>query len=154
MLKTQKGNITYAENRFDSSGDKVLIFLIEVTSKTDASKDEDDIEGDGPVSQHGHDQGKGEAAKDTAEKDKREEFCCRQQNHIYFTCYGELYLIPSFFQVSSGDRSGVFSSAVLSCSQRTICSDIIHAALKPSMNSNTTIWPKRIWLKVCLFNLI
>ena len=145
---------TYAENGFDSSGYKVLVFLIEVTSKTDASKDEDDVEEDGPVSQHGHDQGKGEAAKDTAEKDKREEFCCRQQNHIYFTCYGELYLIPSFFQVSSGDRSGVFSSAVLSCSQRTICSDIIHAALNPSMNSNTTIWPKRIWLKVCLFNLI
>ena len=70
---------TYAKNGFDSSGYKVLVFLIEVTSKTDASKDEDDVEEDGPVSQHGHDQGKGEAAEDTAEKDKREEFCCRQQ---------------------------------------------------------------------------
>ena len=78
MFAKTKSKITYAENRFDSSADKVLVLLIEVASKTDASKDEDDVEEDGPVSQHGHDQGKGEAAKDTAEKDRREEFCCRQ----------------------------------------------------------------------------
>ena len=59
-------NITYAENGFDSSGHKVLIFTVFVTSKTDASKDEDDVEGDGPVPQHGRDQGKGETPEDAA----------------------------------------------------------------------------------------
>ena len=91
---------TYAKNGFDSSGYKVLVFLVEVTSKTDASKDEDDVEEDGPVSQHGHDQGKGEAAKDTAEKDKREEFCCRQQKshllNMLWRAFFHTFLLPGF----------------------------------------------------------
>ena len=51
-----------------------MIFAVEVTSKTDASKDEEDVEGDWPVSQYGHDQGKGEAAEETEEKDRRKKF--------------------------------------------------------------------------------
>ena len=133
-------NVTYAENRFDSTDHKVVIFWIEVMSKTDDSQDEDEVEKEGPVSQHGNDQGKGETAEDTAEKDKREKFCWITTN-IGIICSRSL---PCFFQLWSGDRSGVFSSAPLSCSQRTICSDIIHDALKPSMNSNTTIWPKSL----------
>ena len=88
MFAKTKSKITDAENRFDSSADKVLILLIEVASKTDASKDEDDVEEDGPVSQHGQDQGKGEAAEDTAEKDEREKFCCRKQksHSVHLLC--------------------------------------------------------------------
>ena len=67
--------ITYAENRFDPSDHKVVIFAIDVTTKSDDSQDEDDVEKDRPVSQHGYDQRKGEATEDTAEKDKREQFC-------------------------------------------------------------------------------
>jgi len=66
--------INYAENGFYSSGHKVLIFTVFVTSKTDASKDENDVEGDGPVPQHGRDQGKGETPEDAAKKDEISNF--------------------------------------------------------------------------------
>ena len=90
-------NITYAKNRLYSPGDKVLIFLVEVTSKTDASKYENDVEEDGPVSQHGHDQRKGEAAEDTAEKDIRKKFGWTK-NHIHLYQRLGAYLASSSFQ--------------------------------------------------------
>ena len=89
-------HITYAENGFYSSGHKVLIFTVFVTSKTDASKDEDDVEGDGPVPQHGRDQGKGETPEDAAEKDEREEFCWRKQKITLVKVSNFTLLLPAF----------------------------------------------------------
>ena len=88
--------ITYTQNRFYSSDDKVSIFPIDASSKTDASKDEDTVEGDRPVSQHGHDQRKGETTEDTAEEDKGKKFGWGTQNTFNYDL--RAYLASSSFR--------------------------------------------------------
>ena len=66
--------LTNCEDRFHSSDDKAVVGGIADSSKDDAAEDEEDVEGDGVVSEAAGDQSEGENPEDSAGEGKWKKF--------------------------------------------------------------------------------